>query len=173
MSDTLISHNRLNICKIQIDETRFKDQIRYTLYTLLKYFIRLAESILDRCSLIANLQKFIVRNNNQCIHIFFQTLDPKKRIVHTRFTLKNKRLRHNAYRQYSQIFGDFCHNRSCTCTGSAAHTAGHEYHIGILDKLCDLITVLFHSSCSDLRLRSGAQSLCQPLANLDASGGFT
>ena len=55
MSDTLVTHYCLDICKVKVDQTRLVDQVCDTLYTLLQYLICLLQSFWDTCTLIADL----------------------------------------------------------------------------------------------------------------------
>ena len=58
-------------------------------------------------------------------------------------------------------------DRSRTGTGAAAHTCGNEDHIGTLECIADLVTVLLRRLSADLRSVSGAASLRQLCADLD------
>ena len=69
MCDTLIPHYCLNICKVQIDQTRLIDQVCNTLYTLLQYLVCLLQGFRDRCILTADLKQLVIRDHDQCIYI--------------------------------------------------------------------------------------------------------
>ena len=70
MSDALIDHNGLNVREIQIDQARHIDQVRNTLNRLLKYLIRLLQSIRHSSAAVYNFQKPVIGNNNQRINAF-------------------------------------------------------------------------------------------------------
>ena len=71
VSNTLVLHNRLYICEIQIDQCRQIDQICDALYCLLKHFICLLQGFRHSRTSVHDLQKLVIRNDNQCIDIIF------------------------------------------------------------------------------------------------------
>ena len=71
MGDTLVDHNCLNVGKVKVDQGWYIDQVSDSLDTLLKYFVCLFQCIRHRCSSVDNLKKLIIRNDNQCVYIFF------------------------------------------------------------------------------------------------------
>ena len=64
-------------------------------------------------------------------------------------------------------------NRSSSGSGSAAHTAGNEYHIGTLHHLFDILCALLGCLLAYFRLCSCAQSLGQLLTDLDGGRSLT
>ena len=170
MSDTLVHHNGLNICKVKIDKTRNIDQVGNTLYCLLKNLICFLQCIRHRGTAVYDLKKFIIRDNNQSIDSCFQFFDTIERVAHTGLCLETERLCDNADRQDAHIFCDTCNNRSCTCTGTAAHTCGNEYHICTLESLCQLFLAFLSCFLTDLRLCACTKSLGQLLTNLHSCG---
>ena len=71
VSNALVDHNGLDIRKIKVDQRRYIDEICNALDTLLKNFVRLFQSVRHRCSSVNDLKKLIIRNDNQCVYIFF------------------------------------------------------------------------------------------------------
>ena len=52
----------------------------------------------------------------------------------------------NTHGENAHIVRHFCHDRSRTGTGTAAHTGSDEYHVGALECRGDLVTVLLGST---------------------------
>ena len=156
--------------QLKIDKTRNIDQVGNTLYCLLKNLICFLQCIRHRGTAVYDLKKFIIRDNDQSIDSCFQFFDTIERIAHTGLCLETERLCDNADRQDAHIFCDTCNNRSCTCTGTAAHTCGNEYHICTLESLCQLFLAFLSCFLTDLRLCACTKSLGQLLTNLHSCG---
>ena len=123
-----------------------------------RYLVCLLQCLRHGSSAVHDLQKLVVRDHDQSIHVLFQLLDTCKCIVHTRFLPRNG----TAWSQrqpsgYPSLLQCSCHNRSCTGTGTAAHTTGNEYHVCTLDRFFDLLSALLGCLLADLRLCACAQ----------------
>ena len=129
MSDALVCHNSLNICKVKVDQCRQIDQIGDSLNRLLKNFVSLAECLRHGCPAVNDLEKLVIRNNDQCIHCLFQILDSCKSIVHTCLCFKTERFCYHTNSKDSHFLCCCCDYRCRTCSGAAAHTTGNKYHI--------------------------------------------
>ena len=81
----------------------------------------------------------------------FKLFDTHFCLSHTLFTFKEEGCSNDTDCQYTHFFCNFCNNGSCTCTCTAAHTCGDEYHICSLKKITDLSTALFSSFFTYLR----------------------
>ena len=75
VSNTLVLHNGLYICKVQINDSGNIDQIRDSLYCLLQNFICLLQSFRHCGTSVHDLQQLIIGYHNQGIHVLFDTLD--------------------------------------------------------------------------------------------------
>ena len=167
MSHALVLHNRLHIGEIQIDQRRQIDQVRDSLYRLLKHLVGLLQSVRHGSSPVHNLQKFIVGDHNQGIHVLLQLFDARDGVDHTGLRLKLEGLGHNADRKDPLLLGQLRHDGGSSGSGSAAHSTGNEHHVRALDGSAQLLGALLGRLLADLRLRAGAQSLCQLLSDLN------
>jgi len=68
-------HDRLDIGKIQVDQTGDGDQFGNALDALAQHIISNAEGILQAGALVHNLQQSIVGDNNQRVRMFLQPVD--------------------------------------------------------------------------------------------------
>ena len=68
MGDSLIDHDCLDICKVQIDQSRNIDQIGNALNSLLKNLICLLKSIRHCGAAVNDLQETVIWNHDQRIH---------------------------------------------------------------------------------------------------------
>ena len=94
MGDPLIFHNRLYVCKVKVDKTRYIDQVSDTLHTLLQHFVCFLQSIRHRSTTIYDLKQFIIRDNDQSIDSCFQFFDTIERVAHTGLCLETERRFH-------------------------------------------------------------------------------
>ena len=166
MCDTLILHDCGDIRKVKIDKTWHIDQIRDALYALLKNLISFLERIRHGCPAVYDLKKTVVRDDNQCIDILLKALDTLVGVIHTLLCFKLERLRNNTYSKTSEFLRKSCNDWCCTCTGTAAHTAGDENHITVLHDLSKIFCTFFSSLLTDLRLCTGTETLGQLLSDL-------
>ena len=167
MGNTFISHNCLDICKVEVDKTWLVDQVCYTLNTLLKNLICLLECIRNTCSLITYLEELVIRDNDKCINVLLKSCNSLLGISHTWLALKTKWLCNYTNSKDSEISCHLCYNRSGTCTGSTTHTTCDKHHVGILDYINDFFSILLHCTGTNLRLCSGTKTLCKLLTYLD------
>ena len=170
MCNTLVSHNSLNICEVQIDDRRNVDQVCNSLYGLLQNFIRLLERFRKCGPSVHDLEKSVIGNDDQGIDVILDVLDADKRPLHTALRFKAERLCHNTDSEDAHFLGNFRNNRSRASAGAAAHAAGYEYHVRTLDGLRDLICALFCCFLTDLRNCARSKTLGQLLSNLQKSG---
>ena len=56
VSDSLVCHDCLHICKVKVDQSRQIDQVCDTLYCLLKNFISLTQCFRHGCSSVNDLK---------------------------------------------------------------------------------------------------------------------
>ena len=173
MCDTLVLHDSLDVRKIQVDDSGQIDQVRDTLNRLLKHFVRLLQSLRHGSAPVHNLQKLIIGNHDQRIHMLLDTLNTAHGIHHTRPGLKTERLGNHTYRKNSHILCKSCHHRRRAGPGTAAHTAGDKHHVRAFQGSADLLCALLGRFLSDLRLRACPQSLGQLLTDLQQCGRLT
>ena len=56
VSDSLVCHNSLYVCKVKVDQCRQVDQVCNTLYCLLKNLISFLQSLRHGCPAVYNFQ---------------------------------------------------------------------------------------------------------------------
>ena len=71
MCNSLVCHDSLYVCKVQVDQRRYIDQVGNTLDTLLKHFVSLLKRLRHGGTSVYNFQKLIIRDNNQGVNAFF------------------------------------------------------------------------------------------------------
>ena len=165
--NTLVLHNCLYICKVQIDQRREIDQVCDTLNCLLQHLICLLQCLRHCRPAVYDLKQLVIRDDDQRVNILLQTLDACQRIIHACTGLEAEWLRHNADSQNAHLLCNPCHDRSCTGTGTSAHTTGNKHHVRTLNRLTDILRALLSCLLTYLRLRACAKSFGDLLSNLN------
>ena len=80
--------------------------------------------------------------------------------IHLIFSLKVKRLCNNADSKYAHLLGNLSYNRSCTRTGTAAHTCRNENKRCTFENFLNIISVLFCRLCSNRRVSACTTASC-------------
>ena len=73
--------------------------------------------------------------------------------------------------QRAGLPGDVGDHRGRAGAGAAAHAAGHEDHVGVLDGLIDVVTALLCGLAANLRVAARAEAARDLVANAKAIGG--
>ena len=82
VSNALVAHNGLHVCKVEVNDCGDVDQIGNSLYCLLKDFVGLHQGFRHAGTLVHNFQNLVIRDNDQSIHAVTQLLDTGHRIAH-------------------------------------------------------------------------------------------
>ena len=158
VSYAFIYHNCLNICKVKVNKSRYINKICYTLYCLLQNLISLLKCIRHSCASVYYLKKFIIRNNYKCIYTLLKSFYTCNRISHSLLVFKSKRLSNNTNSKYSHTLSYLSYNWCCSCSCSAAHTAGNKNHVCTLKCISYILDILLGSLLTYLRLSSCTKS---------------
>ena len=143
-------HNRLNVCKVKVDQTRSSNKVGNTLHTGEKNLICRFEGVKHRNVAIRDREQTIVRNHNEGIYFITKCSNAGFRLVRTATTFKGKGTSYHADREGTQRACNTCYNGSTAGTGAAAFTCSHEDHVCTLDNLFDFLGVVFSSLTTDL-----------------------
>ena len=165
-----VLHNRGNVCKVQVDECADVDQIRDTLGTAGQHAVSDLKGVLQGDAGIGYLLQTLVGDDDQRIHVLAQLGDTGHSLIHTALALESKGLGYDTDGQNTHLVGQTSHNGSSTRTGTAAHTGGDEYHVGVLQNGLDLFNGLLGSAGTALGIGTGTEALGQLLTN-DELGG--
>ena len=83
--------------------------------------------------------------------------------------LEVERLGDDSDRQNSGFASRASDHRRGAGSGSASHAGGHKHHVGMLDLRQDVVQRFFSGGAADVRARSGAETLCDAAAELQAA----
>ena len=167
MSIASILHNCCNISKVKVNNTRKKNKVRNTLNALTENIVSSSKSILKSYSFFADILKSFIRNNNKRINLLSESGNTLFSLSHSTLALKLERLCNYTDCENTHFSCNLSNDRSCTCTCATAHTCGNEYHISILECICDFISAFVSSLLSDRRHRACTLAMCNLIANLN------
>ena len=166
MRNAAVSHDGLNICKVEVDDARVLDQVGDALDTLLEDFVRHAEGIHDGGIRIARLEELVVRDDDDGVYVLLQELDALLRMFASLAALELEGLCDDCDGQDTEVLTDLGDNRRRTCTGTAAHAGCDEDHVRAGHGLRDLFHAFLSGSLANLRVAACAEAFGELLTDL-------
>jgi hypothetical protein len=130
---TGIGHDRLDVGKIQVDETRLRDQVADAGDTLAQNVVGVREGLVQRGLLLDHLQDALVGDGNQRVNLSFEFGDAVLGDLHALLALERKGLGDDGDRQRARLSGELRDDRRSAGTGSATHAGGQEDQIGTVE----------------------------------------
>ena len=172
MGKACILHNGGHVGKIEVDEARVADQVRDALHRLTQHVVRDLERVGKGDLLVGRVLEALVRDDDERVDLGLELFDARFRLRHAAAAFKTEGLRHDADGQDARLARDLGNNGRAARAGAAAHASGDEDHIGVLERLGDLVAALLGALAADLRVGARALTVRQLFADLDfISGG--
>ena len=130
--------NGVDVVEVDVNVRIRGNQVRDTLHACQQCGVGGLERVDDTNGAIGKLKQSIVRNHDQRIDFLAQILNAKCCGSRTLGTFKAERTGNHRDGQRTLLVCGTSHDRTCTCTGAATLTAGHEHHIGALERFLDI-----------------------------------
>ena len=165
------AHHRTDVGKVEVDEARHDHQVGDRAHALLQHLVRHLERFLEGRVRVGDQEQILVRDDDQRVDMLLQLVDAAFRRLHAAIALEGEGLGHDADGQdalFTRRLGD---DRGRTGAGAAAHAGGDEAHMGAFQRLFDGDDGFFRSRATDFGARTGAQTLGDLRAKLDAPFG--
>ncbi len=162
-----LAHDRLHVGEVEVDEAGDRDEIADALHALAQHVVHHAEGVDDRGLLVDHLAQPVVRDGDQGVDLLLEQLGVLLCHQLATHSLEAEWLGHHADRQGSEVLGDLGDDRCRTRAGATAHAGGDEDHVGVLERLVDLLRVLFGGALSHIRVGAGAQAARHLVADAD------
>ena len=167
-----ILHNGGHVGKIEVDEARVADQVRDALHRLTQHVVRDLERVGKGDLLVGRVLEALVRDDDERVDLGLELFNARFRLRHAAAAFKTEGLRHDADGQDARLARDLGNNGRAARAGAAAHAGGDEDHIGVLERLGDLVAALLGALAADLRVGARALTVRQLFADLNfISGG--
>ena len=167
-SGTSILHDRANVCKVKVDEARDGDEVGNALDALTKRVISDAERIEHGRFLVDNLEKTVVRDDDERVNVLRKKIDALLGLVATSATLERERLRDDTDGQRADFLtSDLGNDGRRARARAAAFTSGDEDHVGLGQSLADLVAGLFGCLRAHFGVGTSAEATGKILADMN------
>ena len=137
------------------------DQVGDALHRLTQDVIGRFEGVQDAERAGRDIEKAIIGDDDQGVHMLFQLADPLFGLCHALLALARERLGDDADGQRSGFSGNLGNDRCRAGAGAAAHAGGDEDHIGALEHLSHLLPVFEGRVTADVGVGAGSQPFGQ------------
>ena len=117
--------------------------------------------------LVDDLAQPVVRDGDEGVDLLLEQLGVLLGHELAAHALEAERLRDHADRQRAEVLGDLGDDRRGAGAGAAAHAGGDEDHVGVLERLVDLLRVLLGGALTDARVGAGAEAARHLVADAD------
>ena len=166
-----VPHHLADIVEVDIDVTRFVDDLDDAPHGRRQHLIRFREGFLDE-GVAKELIEFFVVDNQQAVHAFFQFVDSVDRLGLGLIAFVLEGNGHHGDGQDAAVLCHLGNDRRGARPGAAAHAGGDEQHLGpVVQRLAGDVILGFEGGvAAGRRVRPGAQSV---RAHLDLDGDFT
>ena len=132
------TQNSVDIVEVDVNVRVRRNQVGDALHAGQQGGVGGLERIDDADGAIGKLKQSIVRNHDQRIDFLAQILNAKCCGSRTLGTFKAERAGNHRNGQGTLLMRGASHDRACTGTGATTLTAGHEHHIGTLERFLDI-----------------------------------
>src|SRR6266700_2436196 len=152
------AHHALDVGEVQVDQARRGDQVGDALDTGEQYLVGLAERVHHADVAVAQREQPVVGDHDERVALVAQLVDARLGLYLAPLALERERPGDHADGQRAELAGDLRDDRRAAGTGTAALAAGHEDHVGALEHLLDLVTVVLGGALAHVGIGAGAQA---------------
>ena len=168
-----ILHDGFNVCEVEVDESGHVDGLGDALHALAQDVVSHIERVLERDRLVSLKElKSVVGNYDKGVNVLTELCESVFSETHLSSSFEGERLRDYGYSEDALLFRDLGDHGSCSCSGTAAHSCGNEYHVGAFQSGCDLFAALIGCALALLGITAGSQSVSQLVPYLKLVCGF-
>ena len=167
------TQNGVDVVEVDVNVRIGRNQVCDALHACQQRGVGGLERIDDTNSAIRKLKQSIVRNHDQRIDFFAQILNAKCCGSRTLGTFKAERTGNHRNGQRTLLVCGTSHDRACAGTGATTLTAGHEHHIGALERFLDIRLMVLRGLGTLLWVSTGAKTTASGIVqgDLDISVG--
>jgi hypothetical protein len=112
-------------------------------------------------------EQALVGDGDERIHAFAQEADAIHGLAATLAAFEIEGLGNHAHGEHAELFGDLGDHGSRAGSSAAAHSGGHEHHVGPLERVGDLMIIFEGSTSSHFGVCAGAEAFGELAANRD------
>jgi hypothetical protein len=137
--------------KVEVDESGHRDDVADPLDALPEDVVDDAEGVEDRGFLLDDVLEPIVRDRDQGVDLGFQLLGRTLRNELALVALEAERLGDHADRERTLLLRELGHHRGTAGPGTATEPCRDEHHVGVGQRLGDLLGILFRGALANGR----------------------
>ena len=134
--------------------------------------VGLFEGVQDGDLLVRHIQQLVVGNDDEGVDLVAQIADTGLGLGRTAVALEGERAGHDTNGQGPEGTSNLGDDGSSTCASPTALTGGDEDHVGALEGLLDLVSVILGSLTSLVRVRTCTQSSGEVPADVELDVGI-
>ena len=163
-----LGHDRSHVGEIQVDQPVHRDQLRNSAHRLQQHVVGLLKRFLERRVLARDREQALIWNRDQRVDRVLQLAQSFFRLRHAAAPFELERLGHDADGQRAELARDTRNHWRRAGSGAAAHSGGHEHHLGFRQDFANPLLVFERGLASDFRIAAGAASARDLVADLHA-----
>ena len=137
-----------------------------------QHLVGLFEGVQDGDLLVRHVQQLVVGNDDEGVDLVAQIADTGLGLGRTAVALEGERAGHDTNGQGPEGTSNLGDDGSSTCASPTALTGGDEDHVGALEGLLDLVSVILGSLTSLVRVRTCTQSSGEVPADVELDVGI-
>ena len=166
-------HDGLDVGEVEVDQTWGRDEVGDALDTGQEHLVGRAEGVKHRDGAVADRQQPVVRDDDERVDLFAQRGDAELGLVRATTALEGERAGHDTDRQSTEAAGDLRDDGRTTRARATTLTGGDEHHVGALEDLFDLLSVILRRLTTDLGVGAGTETARQLTAHVELDVGVT
>ncbi len=152
-----LGHHGLDVGEVEVDQTRGGDQVGDALDTRQQYLVRGLERVEHAHLAVRDGQQSVIGDHDEGVDLVTQAGDAVLGLVRAATALEGERAGDHTDRQGAERAGDVGDDGGAAGAGAAALSRGHEDHVGPLEDLLDLLTVVLGRLAADVWVGACAQ----------------
>ena len=161
------AQNGVDIVEVDMNVGVGGDQVGDALHTCQECGVGGLEGVDDADRAVGQLKQSIVGNHDQRIDLLTQILDAESGGSRTLRSFEAERSSHHGDGQGTLLVRGACDNRAGAGTGAATFAAGHEHHVGALERLLDIGLMILGGLGALLRVGSCAEATARGIVQRD------
>ena len=165
-------HDRLDVGEVDVDLTRYDDQITDALDRLTQDVVGDQKGFGQRRAAVDEAEQPLIGNGDQGIDRVAQLLDAAIGEVHPPPALKAERFGDHRHRQRADLGRQRREDRRRATAGAAAEASGQEHHVGAVQDLEDTLGIFERRLATDVGVAAGPQSTGQVVPELQLDRRF-
>ena len=165
-----VVHDRLHVGEVEVDQPGDRDDVADPLDALAQDVVDDAEGVEDRRVLLDDVAEAVVRDRDQRVDLGLELLGGLLGDQLAAVALEAERLGHDADREGAEVLGDLRDDRGRTRARAAAEAGRDEDHVGVAERLRDLLGILLRRALADGGVAAGAEAARDLVADADLVG---